>query len=323
MPDAERLVELSRGGRLESYHIGHAVIAEADGTIRQAWGDPDALIYPRSSCKMIQALPLAESGVALDSQQLAIACASHSGGRIHTELVSRWLSDIGLSQADLLCGPMPPKERETRHAMIRADDTPGRIHNWCSGKHTGFLHMTRHLGADHAYCDPDHPLQQQIRATFDEVTGETSPGYGIDGCSAPNFACSLSGFARAIARFAAPGPGVRGAAMTRLTGAMIAHPELIAGEGISCTVLGRAARGRAAIKSGAEGMHIAIVPDLGIGIAVKISDGAQRASDCVMAALLVREGVLDPADPAVRRYLTPELTNWDGQVVGEMHAVLS
>ena len=280
MSDAVTMAELWRGDRIESLHRGHAVIVDASGAVVRAWGDPGLTMYPRSSCKMIQALPLVESGAELTTEQLALLCASHNGAAIHTDRVGRWLADLGLSESDLRCGTQMPDDRDAREGLIRAGHEPCQIHNNCSGKHTGFLMQAQRLGGGPEYVEPDHPVQQAVRAAFEEVTEEASPGYGIDGCSAPNFATSLTSLARAMARFAAAEEtDARGTAMVRLRQAMVLHPELVAGEGRACTELMRAMD----------------------GIAVKIEDGTTRASECALTAILCGMGVLDPEHPATRR----------------------
>jgi L-asparaginase II len=317
MTQAVPLIEVWRGGRVESVHLGHAVIAHAGGDVVQAWGDPRAVIFPRSSCKMIQALPLVESGAALVPEQLALACASHQGAALHVNRVTRWLADMGMTGADLRCGAHEPHDRAERDRLIRAHEAPCQCHNNCSGKHAGFLMLNRHLGGGPEYVDPDHPVQQAVRQAFEEVTGESSPGYGIDGCSAPNFATSAAGLARAAAAFAgATETTARGRAMRRLTAAMTAHPDLVAGEGRACTELMRACGGRAALKTGAEAVFLAIVPDLRLGIAVKVADGGTRGAEAAVAALLIRLGVLDAAHPAARKRLEGPLTNWRGLETG-------
>lgn len=319
---AVAMAELWRGGRMESRHLGHAVVWHAEGGLTEAWGDAAALIYPRSSCKMIQALPLMESGAGagLKPQQLALACASHQGAALHVEAVTRWLSDMEMSEADLRCGCHEPSDLTERNRLIRAGEAPCQIHNNCSGKHTGFLMMNRHLKGDAEYVDPAHPLQRAIAQAHDEVTGETSPGYGIDGCSAPNFATSLTGLARAMAAFArASGEGdARDRAMFALTRAMAAHPEYVAGEGRACTELMRAMSHRVTIKTGAEAVFIAIAPEKKLGMAVKIADGNSRASEAVIAALLVRHGLLDAAHPAAQKRLNPVQKNWRGFETGDI-----
>ncbi len=318
---AARLIELWRGGIRESWHLGHVVIADANGIV-EAWGNPGAVIFPRSSCKMIQALPLVESGAAdaagLGPEQLALACASHEGAAIHTRRVADWLQGLGLAEPDLRCGAHLPGDPAERKRLVCSDQAPCQLHNNCSGKHAGFLTLNRHLGGDADYVEIDHPVQQAVRAAFEEVTGETAAGWGIDGCSAPNFACSIAGLARAMASFANPGPGARGAAQRRLVQAMIAHPELVAGEGRVCTALMRATGGAAAVKTGAEAVFVAILPERGLGVALKIVDGATRGSEAAITALLLHLGLLRESDPVVLRTLTGPQVNWRGRVTGEL-----
>lgn len=296
---ASPMIEIWRGPILESVHHGHAVVCDEQGDVVMSWGDVDRVVLPRSSSKMLQALPLITSGAAdaygLTTEHLALACASHRGEAMHTERVSRWLSDLGLGDDDLRCGAHPPYDTETHHQMIKTDQSPCQWHNNCSGKHSGFLTLAKHLGAGPEYLEIDHPVQLAVREATERATGEPVSGYGIDGCSAPNFAFSLAGMARAMAHFAASPDG---SAEVRLHEAMRKHPELVAGNGRACTELMRATAGQAAIKTGAEGFYIAILPEKKLGVALKIADGATRASECAMASILVKLGVLEPDHPA-------------------------
>jgi L-asparaginase II len=163
-------------------------------------------------------------------------------------------------------------------------------------------------------------VQLAVRAAFEEVTSETSPGFGIDGCSAPNFATTVAGLARAMAFFAAADPvgNRREAAAARLARAMMAYPEMVAGEGRACTDLMRAMGGRVAVKTGAEAVFVAILPEQRLGIALKIMDGATRASEAAIVALLVKLGALAPKHPVVAQYLDGPQKNWRGLVTSEL-----
>lgn len=315
------LAEIWRGPFLESAHQGHAVVCDDTGQIVEAWGVPETVVLPRSSAKMIQALPLIESGAAaahdLTPEHLALACASHQGAQVHSERVGAWLDAIGCSDEDFKCGPQESRDITVRDTMIRAGEIPCRIHNNCSGKHTGFLTLNKHLGAGPDYVDPDHPVQKACLDAFERVTDETSPGFGIDGCSAPNFACTLHGMARAMAHFAA---APSDSAEAQLRHAMGAHPDLVAGEGRACTRLMRAMHGKVAIKTGAEGFFIAILPERKMGVALKIADGATRAAECAIAQILVRLGALDPNHPEALAHTSASIRNWDGLETGHMRA---
>lgn len=310
MGQSERLIEVWRGDFLESLHRGHAVVVSTSGDVVAAWGDPETVILPRSACKMIQALPLVESGAAdaagLSSRHLALSCASHQGAAVHTDLVQSWLESLGLSDADLRCGAWRPHDKAAKFDLIKTDSSPCQYHNECSGKHTGFLTLNKHLRAGAEYIEIDHPVQRACLEALERMTGVVSPAHGIDGCAAPNFATSVVGMARAMAGYAAASDM---SAAGRLRDAMRAHPELVGGEGKASTELSRALGGTAAIKSGAEGVFVAMLPEQGLGIALKMEDGAERASDAAITALLTRFAGLEARDPKALRFLGGDMLN--------------
>jgi L-asparaginase II len=318
------LVEITRGALVESVHRGAVAIANAEGEIVFSLGDIEALVYPRSSLKPIQALPLIESGATeafgLSDEEIALACASHSGEPMHTTRVTAWLKRIGCEASDLACGPHPVRYEPVWEAMVKHGEAPTRVHNNCSGKHTGFLTVARHWDiATKGYEHHDHPVQMAVAAALGELSGINGElTWGVDGCAAPNFALPLSSFARALAKFAAPQslPGQRANAARRIVRAMIAHPELVSGTGRACATFMRSARGRVAVKTGAEGYFAAIVPEAALGIALKIDDGAGRASETAMAAVLDTLGVLCDDAPALALLNAP-VTNTRSAVVGE------
>ncbi len=317
------LVELTRGDLVESVHRGALAVVDARGAVVASLGDIDSPVYSRSSLKPMQTMVLVESGAAdafgLSDEEIALACASHSGEPMHATRVAAWLERIGLGESDLACGAHPSRYEPVVEAMIRAGEKPSRLHNNCSGKHTGFLTVARHWDvATEGYERVDHPVQRAVAAALRELSGATDLPYGIDGCAAPNFATSLAAFARAAARMAS-GHGLarpRADAARRIVGAMIAHPELMSGTGRTCATLIRASGGRAAVKTGAEGFFGGWIPDLGLGIAIKIDDGAGRASETVIAALLDKLGLLGD-DTKARTVLRGPVRNTRGTVVGE------
>ena len=313
--------EIWRGPRPESVHLGHAVICDAGGDIVEAWGNPEEVVLPRSSAKMIQALPLVASGAAdaagLGPEQLALACASHSGAAIHTEGVTRWIAGMGLGDDDFRCGAHMPWDKKAHDALLCSGIAPCQVHNNCSGKHAGFLTLGRHLGGGPDYVDLAHPVQRAVMEAFETVTGAPSPYYGIDGCSAPNPATTLRAMARAMAWFAGADEGdTLSRAARRLWQAMVAHPDLVAGEGRACTELMRACSEPVALKTGAEAFFIAILPQRGLGVALKIADGGTRGAECAIASILVRLGALDPEHPAALRLRNAPIINWRGIETG-------
>jgi len=318
------LVEITRGMVVESAHRGAVAIARADGSLLVTLGDVDTPIYPRSSLKPIQALPLIESGAAdafgLSDEEIALACASHSGEAIHTTRVAAWLGKIGCGEGNLACGPQAPRYEPLRAQMIREGHNPTRIHNNCSGKHTGFLTVARHWNvATEGYERHDHPVQRAVAKALAELTNiaEEFP-WGVDGCAAPNFALPVAAFARALAKFADPSslPQSRAAGMRRIVRAMIAHPALVAGTGRSDTILMEAGGGRVATKAGAEAFYAAIVPEAGLGIALKIDDGTGRAAETAIGAILDKLGLVGDCKEAHELIRTPVL-NTRNIAVGE------
>ncbi|MGH6872663.1 MAG: asparaginase [Rhizomicrobium sp.] len=321
------LVEITRGELVESVHRGAFAIADAGGRILHSAGDIETPVYPRSSLKPVQALPLVESGAAdafgLGTEELALACASHSGEPMHTDRVAAWLARIGCTAEDLACGAHPSRYEPVIERMIRSGEKPSRLFNNCSGKHSGFLSVARHWDvATEGYERHDHPVQQAVEQALKDLTGLQTLPWGVDGCAAPNFALPIAAFARALAKLADPAglPAPRAAAARRLVSAMIAHPELVAGTGRSDTVLMRSGKGRVATKAGAEAYYAAIVPAAGpqggLGIALKIDDGAGRAAETAIAVLLDKLGLIGD-DAAARALIRAPIHNTRGAVVGE------
>ena len=310
------MCEIWRGSYLESVHSGMAVICDKDGEISHQWGDPNTLILPRSSAKMMQAIPLIISGAekkfSIGEDLLALACASHNAAEIHLSRVLGWLSHLGFNETDLRCGPQPSRDPYVKKQMLEKGQSPCQIHNNCSGKHAGFLSVSRHLNAGPEYTDPDHPVQLMVMDVFQELTQNKVDGITIDGCSAPNPAIPLYSLARAMSWFSTAhkrGDQLSQAAL-KLRNAMVNYPELVAGELRACTNLMKACEKKAILKTGAEGVFVAILPELEKGIALKIFDGGTRASECAIASLLIQLGVLNPNHPTALAYTHAPILNW-------------
>ena len=321
------LVEVTRGDMVESIHRGSVAVVDTATKVALQWGDIDAPVYPRSAIKALQALPLIESGAAdafgLSDAELAIACASHSGEPRHIETVHAWLNRIGLSEKHLTCGPHWPRHHQaTLHDMIRAGETPGDIHNNCSGKHTGMLATAHHLGEPlSGYTEPTHPVQQRILGTLEAMCGldlSRAPR-GTDGCSAPNWAIPLSNLAYAFARLGAPDdlPPARADAARLIRKAVAAEPFMVAGTDRYCTTLMSVAGEKIFVKTGAEGVFCAALPEYGLGIALKCDDGAPRGSQYMLTAVLGRIGALDDEMAAqLDALVTVPIENCNGAIVG-------
>jgi L-asparaginase II len=320
------LVDVARGAMVESRHRGRYVVADIDGRIVAAGGDIAAPVFPRSAIKFLQALPLVESGAAdafaLGAAELAIACASHGGESRHVETVAAWLARIGLGPGDLECGAHMPSAAAAAEVLIRAGTKPSALHNNCSGKHAGMLATCLHLGEPtRGYIAPEHPQQRRVVAAFEAMLDldlARAPR-GVDGCGLPQIGIPLAALAAGIARFGAPVklPAARADACRRLAAAILAEPFMLAGTGRFCTRAIEACGGKAVIKTGAEGVYVAALPAQGLGIALKIDDGAARAAEVAMGHLLRVHAALDAAAQArLEDLLAPPLLNAAGRAVG-------
>jgi L-asparaginase II len=319
------LVEVLRGTLVESRHRGAVAVADADGATVLALGDVATPVYPRSAVKALQALPLVETGAAdafgFGDEELALACASHSGEPGHVAGVMRMLAKAGLDAAALRCGAHWPMAQSAVAALARTGE-PSALHNNCSGKHAGFLCVACAKGIDHAdYWRPGHPVQREVRAVLENLTGAalSDDRCAIDGCSVPTWAIPLENLAHAFAKFGS-GRGLapeRARAAARLRAACAQKPWHVAGTGRFCTEIMQLFGARVFVKTGAEGVYCGALPELGLGIALKCDDGAGRAAQAVMAALIARFLPLGDAErAALMRFERPTLRNWNGIEVG-------
>lgn len=262
------LAEVVRSGFVESVHRGALVITGPEGDVRVALGDVTSPVFPRSSNKPLQAVGMLRSGLDFAGEDLALACASHSGEPGHVKRVLELLDAAGLHEDDLACPPDFPLHVPS----MRDAAEPRRVMMNCSGKHAAMLTTCVRAGwPTSGYESPDHPLQQAIAAAVSELTGEPIAHTGVDGCGAPLFAFSLTGLARAFGRVALATSGPPAA----VSSAMHAHPWLVAGTGREDTELMSAVDGLMS-KGGAEGVQAFALPD-GFAMALKIDDGAKRA----------------------------------------------
>jgi L-asparaginase II len=325
------LVHVTRGGIVESRHRGAFAVADAGGGLATALGDIAGPIFPRSAIKAFQALPMVERAAdrfGFTDAEIALACASHSGEPEHVRVARAMLAKLGLTEADLECGAHWPYDGDAQRALAATGERPGAIHNNCSGKHVGMLALALALGAEtKGYTDVSHPVQRTIAATLRELCGidpDAQP-CGTDGCSVPTWAMPLEAWARGFARLAS-GTGLtpeRQRAARRIMAAVRNHPFMVAGSDRFCTNLMQAVP-RAFVKTGAEGVFCGAVPHAGFGLAVKCDDGAGRAAEAIMAALLAHLPVWTPDEEVcLRSFAAVPLTNRAGLEVGEVRALES
>jgi L-asparaginase II len=320
------LAQVTRGDTVECVHYGCAAVVDRTGRVLYSAGDPHAITFTRSALKPLQALPFAAQGgierYGFSTPQVALLCASHSGEPRHVEAVADMLAKSRSTAEDLLCGTHAPGFYEARGEMPPPPPYSPLAHN-CSGKHSGMLAYCVQWGIPRTdYLAYENTLQQAIRAAVADFAGVAQSALrpGIDGCSAPNYAVPLSGLARAYARLAtAEVDPVYGRAPRMLVDAMIAHPDMVSGERRSDLALMRAGRGDWVTKIGAEGVQAIGIRSHGLGIAIKVGDGAKRALYPAIVAILDEIGLLDDA---ARRELAPwgrrTLRNYRRIDVGEV-----
>jgi L-asparaginase II len=321
---------VERGGIAESFHFGVAVLADGAGRLRGAWGDPDFVTFPRSSLKPFQAVDLIESGAfdgfSLEAEQLALACASHTGEPFHVEGVNAWLARLGCDETCLVCGPALPGRTQALHAYLRAGLPASPVLYNCSGKHCGFLTNARHLGLPlAAYDAPDHPLQQRYRAVLSRYLGRAADDlpWSRDDCILPAPAKAMRDMAGAVARFAEEAASGANAPAPRILAAMGEHPLLVAGTGCLSPLLGETLGSRIIAKTGAEGYLVVFFPGEGLGLALKVADGAPRARDVALVAILGQIGLIDATEQeALLERLGPPHLDSRKRPVGTIRAIL-
>jgi L-asparaginase II len=337
------LVHALRGGIVESMHRGAYAVVDADGALHSAAGDIQRPVFPRSAVKVLQALPLVESGAAdrfgLVDEELALACASHGGEPRHAATAAAMLSKAGVDESALECGTHWPYLDAAIKALAAAGAAPTALHNNCSGKHSGFVCLgclmagaaEAAAGGDRrdflrGYVRAGHPVMREVTAALQASTGWSlaDTPVGTDGCSIPTYAIPLRHLALAFARVGT-GTGLspgRARAAARLRAAVAAAPFMVAGTGrFDSRVMERLGE-RVFCKVGAEGMYCAALPELGLGVAVKMDDGnTARACEVVMAVLIQRLLPLHEADAAfMQAFSDAVLRNWNGIEVGRLQA---
>jgi L-asparaginase II len=331
------LVEALRGSTVESAHRGALAIVDAGGAVHSALGDIEQPIFPRSAVKVLQALPLVESGAAerfgLSDEELALACASHGGEPIHAQTAAAMLAKAGVDVDALECGTHWPYHDGSLKAMAAAGRVPSALNNNCSGKHAGFVCLGCLMaeGGDRrtflrGYVRPDHPVMREVTASLQSTTGWSlaDAPMGTDGCSIPTYAIPLRHLAHAFARVGT-GVGLRpgqARAARRLRKAVAHAPYMVAGSGRLDTRVMEALGERVFCKVGAEGVYCAALPERGLGVALKMDDGnTARACEVVMAALIEQLLPLAESDAALlRSFSDAPMVNWNGIEVGRLRA---
>ena len=290
----EILAKVTRGDLVESLHLGHLIVLNADGSTYLSKGSPELPIYPRSAIKSLQAAAMLKAGLKVEENELAIICASHSGSRSHIDLVTEMLTARGITTSQLknaVDKPLGEKEKITWD-----DKAPSQLAQNCSGKHAGMLITCQQNSWDmNTYLDLDHPLQVAIKDEIEELTGEKVSATSVDGCGAPLFAISLIGLAKAISNLVKSEENP----YQQIVSACKTYPELVAGDGRLTTRMMKAVPGLF-MKEGAEGVQVCALSD-GRVIAIKIIDGSWRPVAPIIMEIFRRWGVEMP-DESVKIY---------------------
>lgn len=323
-------VVVTRGAIVESHHRVHAAIVNASGKLIAAAREPAIVAHWRSCAKPFQVMPLLESGgfdrIGWGDDQLALACASHGGEPEHVAIAEAMLASIGMEQGDLACGAHEPLAQRGQKVLRDSGSRPTRLHNNCSGKHAAMLaHAHSSSWPAFGYERQDHPVQRGCLREVARWTGLDASGIGqaVDGCGVVEFSLPLEPMARAYARLA---DGARRSAEvpSRIIHAMQTRPFLVGGSDRFDSALIEATEGRVVSKIGAEGVHSVAIVDDGIGIAIKVEDGAQRAQFPAVISVLQHLGAL-PKDlpPRLAEFMQRSLRNTRGEVVGEVRLLAS
>ena len=327
MKSFELDVVATRGGVVESRHRVHAAVVDARDTLSGAAGEPQRFTHWRSCAKPFQVMPFLKSGGFDDLQwgedELALACASHGGEPEHVAIAERMLSAIGLEEGDLACGPHEPLSNRGSKLLRDAGERPTRLHNNCSGKHAAMLACAHTAGWPmFGYERSAHEVQRCCLASVAHWTGLATDDIGIavDGCGVVEFAMPLEHMARAYSRLARA--TATDGIPKRVVGAMQSRPFLIGGSDRFDSILIEETDGRVVAKIGAEGVHSAALLDLGVGVAIKVEDGSQRAQFPALLRLLQLLDAL-PAElpPRLGEFLHRHIRNTRGETVGEIGPV--
>ena len=290
----EVLAKVTRGDLVESLHLGHLIVLNADGSTYLSKGSPELPIYPRSAIKSLQAAAMLKAGLKVEENELSIICASHSGSQSHIDLVTKMLTSRGLSTSQLknaVDKPLGEKEKITW-----SDNPPSQLAQNCSGKHAGMLITCQKNGWDmNTYLDLNHPLQVAIKNEIEDLSGEKVSATSVDGCGAPLFAISLIGLARAISNLVKSKDDI----YQQIVLACTKYPELVAGDGRLTTRMMQAVPSLF-MKEGAEGVQVCALRD-GRVIAIKIIDGSWRSVAPIIMEIFKRWGVTMP-DESVKIY---------------------
>jgi len=316
------MVEVTRSDFIESTHYGVAVLINSSGEVLKEWGNSNILIYPRSALKPIQTLNLYKDGVAealnLSDNFIALTTASHHAENIHQKMINNWLKKMNLKEKHLSCGPSWPwniKDQFKAHAKYKIKR---KIFHNCSGKHCGHLEVCRYKNLPiKNYQNKDHPIQRDLIKLIEDLSKYKIKNIGVDGCALPNPLIPLKKFAFAMAQLADYKKlNDHSAIAKRIFDSCVKFPEIAGGSKSINSILTKLSKGKVFFKNGAEGVFVAIIPELKSALAVKIIDGASRAAEVAIAGLISELKIInsDQIEKIKKRFVKNSI----GEIIGTM-----
>ncbi len=321
-----KMVEVTRSDEVESFHHGVAVLINSSGEILKEWGNSDLNIYPRSALKPIQTLNLYKDGIAeamsLTDEQIAITTASHHAEIFHQEIISNWLKKIDINEENLSCGHDWPWNLEDKFKAKLEYKNKRKIYHNCSGKHCGHLAVCKHKNLTiENYQEKTHPIQKNLIQLIENLSEYKIKNIGIDGCNLPNPLMHLKKFALAASQLTDSKKLNENADIAKkIFNSCIKFPEFTGGtKSINC-ILTKLSKGKIFFKNGAEGVYLALIPEIKSALVVKILDGAARAAETAIAGLISELKIIDENE--LDKIKFREVTNSIGQKIGKMRFVL-
>ena len=318
-----KMVEVIRSDFIESIHYGVAVLINSEGKILKEWGNSNILIYPRSALKPIQSLNLYKDGVAealnLSDNLIALTTASHHAETIHQKMVDNWLNKMNLNENHLSCGPAWPWNEKDQFEAYSKYKIKRKIFHNCSGKHCAHLAVSKYKNLPiENYNQKSHPIQKDLINLIEDLSNYKIKNIGIDGCTLPNPLIPLKKFALTAAQIADYNKLNENSAITkRIFESCTKFPEIAGGTNSVNSVLTKLSKGKIFFKNGAEGVFVAIIPELKSALAVKIADGATRAAEVAVSGLISELKMID--EEQLEKFKKRSVTNSADQIIGYMN----
>ena len=321
-----KMVEVTRSDEVESIHYGTAVLMNSSGEILKEWGDSNILIYPRSALKPIQSFNLYKDGIAkelnLSDEQIALTTASHHAEDIHQQMLSEWLKKMNLNEENLSCGPDWPWNLDDKFQANIKYKKKRKIYHNCSGKHCGHLSVCKHLGLPiENYQERNHPIQKNLIQLIENLSSYKIKNIGIDGCTLPNPLIPLKKFALATAKLAdSKNLKEHSDIAKRIFESCTKFPEITGGTNSINCILTKLSNRKIFFKNGAEGVFLALIPEMKSSLVVKIADGAARAAEVAIAGLISELNIID--ENKIEKLKNTPVKNSTDQTIGLMKWLL-